>query len=106
MAYARFAGRQTAIFADVFQLSGKGTDYPELVDSTQQVLDLVLQVVAECQVQGRLASPNPDLLPTAIWGQVHGIVLLGLERQISSGLLQRYSIEQIVERSMRHWLEE
>jgi hypothetical protein len=52
--------------------------------------------VRNCQKAGLLSPVSPELAAVAVWGQVHGIISLALEGQISHTILNHHSIEDMV----------
>ncbi len=53
-------------------------------------------VVKDCQAVNFLRTGSPELSAVTIWGQVHGIVSLALEGQISHQILDTYSLLKMV----------
>ena len=96
-AYTRFALDNPDIFKIMFSSAlEKEKEYPAFVEISQKTFARVLDVVRACQVAGVLKPGAPDVLAVSIWGQVHGIVSLALEGQISHTVLERYSLLEIV----------
>jgi len=56
----------------------------------------VVDVVRTCQEAGILRATSPEMMAVAAWGQVHGIVSLALEGQISHTVLDGHAIQDVV----------
>ena len=97
MAYVRFALKNTDTFKIMFSdVLEKEKDHPAFVESSSKTFHRVVDVVCECQEAGVLRSGSPEIMAVAVWGQVHGIVSLALDGQISHTILDNYSIENLV----------
>ncbi|MEO8356341.1 MAG: TetR/AcrR family transcriptional regulator [Chloroflexota bacterium] len=86
---------------DTFKIMFSGTlekekEYPAFVEISRKTFGLVVDVVQACQNAGVLRSASPELMSVSIWGQIHGIVSLALEGQISHGVLDRYSVRDMI----------
>lgn len=96
-AYVRFAEENTDTFKIMFSgVLEKEKDYPSFVEISSKTFKLVVRVVQACQNAGSLPTAPADLMAVSVWGQVHGILSLALEGQISHTLLEKKSIESIV----------
>lgn len=96
-AYVRFAEKNTDTFKIMFSgVLEKEKDYPSFVEISSKTFKLVVGVVQVCQNAGILPTAPADLMAVSVWGQVHGILSLALEGQISHTLLEKKSIENIV----------
>jgi AcrR family transcriptional regulator len=96
-AYAEFALTDPAHFG--ITLSGvveQETDYPDFVEVSEKSFDLVVEIVEACQRAGILRAGPSDLMASCVWAQVHGCVVLALDDRISRGLLERYSLREIL----------
>ena len=96
-AYVQFALNNTDTFKIMF--SGaleKEKEYPSFVDISSKTFRRVVDVVLICQEAGILNSKSSEILAVAIWGQVHGIISLALEGQISHTILDGRKLEDIV----------
>jgi AcrR family transcriptional regulator len=96
-AYIRFAMENT----DTFKIMFSGVleiekEYPAFVEISRKTFQLVVGVVRACQDAGVLRATSPEMLAVAVWGQVHGIVSLALEGQISHTLLDSHTVQDIV----------
>lgn len=96
-AYIRFATREPDIFKIMFSgIIEKEKEYPEFVEISQSTFKLLVNMVRICQ-EADILRPGPtELLAVAVWGQVHGIVSLTLEKQISHTLLDQYKMDEIL----------
>lgn len=96
-AYIRFAMREPDIFKIMFSgIIEKEKEYPDFVGISQSTFTLLVGIVNICQ-QGNILRPGPtELLAVALWGQLHGIVSLTLEKQISHTLLEHYEMDEIL----------
>ncbi len=96
-AYVQFAMDNTDIFKIMF--SGaleKEKDYPSFVEISQKTFDRVMDVVRACQSTGVLRPAPLELMAVSVWGQVHGVISLALEGQISHTVLDRFTLRDIV----------
>jgi AcrR family transcriptional regulator len=73
----------------------KEKDYPAFVEISQQTFGRVVVIVEECQRKGILRAGPPDVLAVSIWAQLHGLVSLLIEGQISHTVLDRHSLKEI-----------
>ncbi len=96
-AYAQFAMNNTDIFKTMFSgVLEKEKDYPAFVEISRKTFDKVVEIVRACQNAGVLRSAPPELMAVSVWGQVHGVVSLALEGQISHSVLDRFTLRDIV----------
>lgn len=96
-AYVRFAMENSDTFKIMFSgVLEKEKEYPSFVEISHNTFTLVVGVVKACQDVGVLRDIQPDLMAVSVWGQVHGIVSLALEGQISHTVLEKKNIEGIV----------
>lgn len=104
-AYARFAMKHTDAFKIMFSgVLEKEKEYPAFVEISHKTFERVVDIVRACQDAGILRSTSPELMAVAVWGQVHGIVSLALEGQISHTVLDdhtaldlaSFAIEQMI----------
>lgn len=96
-AYVRFALKNSDTFKIMFSgVLEKEKDYPSFVEISSKTFKLVIEVVQACQNVGVLPAAPANLMAVSVWGQVHGIVSLALEGQISHTLLEKKNIESIV----------
>ena len=95
-AYVRFAEENTDTFKIMFSgVLEKEKDYPSFVEISSKTFKLVVGVVQACQNAHILPKGTADLMAVTVWGQIHGIVSLALEGQISHSVLERIKIEDI-----------
>jgi AcrR family transcriptional regulator len=96
-AYVQFALNNTDTFKIMFSgVLEKEKDYPAFVEISHGTFDRVVDIVRTCQEAGVLRSTPPELTAVAVWGQIHGIISLMLEGQISHAVLDRFEIREIV----------
>lgn len=97
LAYARFALEHRDTFKIMFSgVLEKEKEYPAFVEISQKTFRRVVDIVRACQKAGLLKSKSAELTAVAVWGQVHGIVSLALEGQISHTILDRHKVQDIV----------
>lgn len=95
-AYVRFAEENTDTFKIMFSgVLEKEKDYPSFVEISSKTFKLVVGVVQACQNAGILPTAPADLMAVSVWGQIHGIVSLALEGQVSHTVLDKHSIQDI-----------
>jgi hypothetical protein len=96
-AYVEFAVNNTDTFKIMFSgVLEKEKAYPAFVEISRKTFDKVVDVVRACQTAGILRAGSPEVLAVSVWGQVHGIVSLALEGQISHTVLRSHSLPEIV----------
>ncbi len=96
-AYVQFALNDTDYFK--ITLSGaieKEKDYPAFVEISQRTFRRVVGIVQACQEAGLLRAAPPEMMAVAVWGQLHGIVSLALEGQVSHSVLDGHSVQDVV----------
>jgi AcrR family transcriptional regulator len=97
LAYVRFALEHRDTFKIMFSgVLEKEKEYPAFVEISQKTFRRVVDIVRACQKAGLLKSRSAELTAVAVWGQVHGIVSLALEGQISHTILDRHKVQDIV----------
>lgn len=97
LAYVKFALNNTDNFKIMFSgVLEKEKEYPAFVEISQKTFQRVVDVVRNCQKAGLLSSASPELTAVVVWGQVHGVISLALEGQISHTVLNHRSIEDVV----------
>ena len=57
----------------------KSAEYPELAAARQHCFDVLIDVVIECQKQGRFVGGDPRIMASALWAQVYGLAQLVAE---------------------------
>ncbi len=96
-AYANFAVQERDIFNIMFSgVLEQEKAYPEFVEISTATAALLAGIVGSCQSAGIFPAGKTDLLSVVIWGQLHGIVTLALEKQISHNVLDQYPLDEIV----------
>lgn len=97
LAYVRFATAHTDTFKIMFSgVLEKEREYPAFVEISHQTFQRVVDIVRACQEADVLPARSPELMAVAVWGQVHGIVSLALEGQISHSVLDQHALEEVV----------
>jgi AcrR family transcriptional regulator len=105
LAYVQFAMNNTDTFKIMFSgVLEKEKEYPAFVDISRKTFERVVDIVRACQEAGILRSTQPELTAIAVWGQVHGIVSLALEGQISHTVLDRYAVRDVVSFSIEQMI--
>lgn len=96
-AYVQFAMNHADTFKIMFSgILEKEKEYPAFVEISQKTFERVVDVVRACQTVGILRSTPPEIMAVSVWGQMHGIISLILEGQISHRVLDRFTIRDIV----------
>jgi AcrR family transcriptional regulator len=95
--YMQFAMQESDIFKVMFSgVLEKEKDYPELVEVIQKTFQVVVRVVIACQAAGILRNGDAPLIAMTIWAQIHGLVSLYLEGQISHTILDEHSLREML----------
>ncbi len=96
-AYAQFAINNTDTFNIMFSgVLEKEKDYPAFVEISRKTFERVVEIIKACQGAGVLRPSPPELMAVSVWGQVHGIISLALEGQISHTVLDRFTLRDIL----------
>jgi AcrR family transcriptional regulator len=96
-AYVQFAMNNTDAFKIMFSgVLEKERDYPSFVEISHNTFGRVVDIVRACQEAGVLRPAPAEMMAVAVWGQLHGIISLILEGQVSHVVLDRFSIREIV----------
>jgi AcrR family transcriptional regulator len=96
-AYVQFAMHNTDTFKIMFSgVLEKEREYPAFVEISHRTFERVVAVVRACQDAGILRLGPTEVMAVTVWGQVHGIISLMLEGQISHTVLDRFDIREIV----------
>ena len=104
-AYVRFAEQNTDTFNIMFSgVLEKEKDYPSFVEISSKTFKLVVDVVQACQDAGILPTAPANLMAVSVWGQVHGILSLALEGQVSHMVLDKYTIQEVISFSLEQML--
>ncbi len=96
-AYVQFALREPAHFK--ITLSGvveKEQEYPAFVELTRKAFGLLVEVTEACQQAGILKPGPSDQMAICVWSLVHGFTLLILEGQVSSSLMDRLTLREML----------
>lgn len=100
-AYMEFALKHTELFRLMFsRMLSNINNHPELEEVTTRLFRLVVEVTSSCGDHPAQDQHSNELRAVIIWGQVHGIVQLALDNQISGNLLQAYSPQEIISRAV------
>ena len=100
-AYVQFAINNTDTFKIMFSgVLEKEKEYPAFVKISHKTFERVVDVVHACQEAGLLRSAPAEIMAVAVWGQIHGIISLMLEGQISHTVLDRFDIGEIIRFAM------
>jgi AcrR family transcriptional regulator len=96
-AYVQFAMNNTDTFKIMFSgVLEKEKEYPAFVEISHQTFNRVVDIVRACQAAGLLRTTPPEMMAVSVWGQIHGIISLILEGQISRAVLNRFSVRDLV----------
>ena len=96
-AYVQFAMNHTDTFKIMFSgVLEKEKEYPAFVEISRKTFDRVLDIVRACQRSGILRSGSSEIMAVSVWGQVHGIISLVLEGQVSHVVLDRFTVHDIL----------
>ena len=95
--YIQFAMQESDIFKVMFSgVLEKEKDYPELVEVIQKTFQMVVRVVVACQATGILMEEDTSLTAMTIWSQIHGLVCLYLDGQISHTILDEHTLRDML----------
>ena len=95
--YMQFAMNHTDTFKIMFSgVLEKEKDYPSFMEISGKTFERVVDIVRACQNAGILRPGPSELVAVSVWGQVHGIVLLALEGQISHRVRERFTLQDIL----------
>ena len=96
-AYVQFAMNNMDTFKIMFSgVLEKEKEYPSFVEISRKTFERVVEVVRACQNAGILRSVPAEVMAVSVWGQVHGVISLALEGQISHTVLDRFTIRDLV----------
>ncbi len=96
-AYVQFALNNTDTFKIMFSgVLEKEKEYPAFIEIAAKTFERVVEIVRACQKAGVLRPAPAEIMAVSVWGQVHGIISLLLEGQISHTVLDRMNIHDIV----------
>ncbi len=95
--YIQFALKEPDRFKLMFSsVLEKEQDYPDFVEISKKNFGQLVSVVEGCQEVGVLKPGDPELSAVSIWGNVHGLVMLVLEGQISHSVLEKHELRDIL----------
>jgi AcrR family transcriptional regulator len=96
-AYVQFAVNNPDTFKIMFSgVLEKEKEYPAFVEISQKTFSRVVDIVRICQGASLLRDTPPEIMAVSVWGQIHGIISLILEGQVSHAVLNHFSIREIV----------
>ncbi|RPI93465.1 MAG: TetR/AcrR family transcriptional regulator [Chloroflexi bacterium] len=96
-AYVQFAMNNTDTFKIMFSgVLEKEKEYPSFVEISRRTFERVVDIVRACQNAGILRSAPAELVAVSVWGQIHGVISLAFEGQISHTVLDRFTLRDIV----------
>ena len=96
-AYVQFAMNNADTFKIMFSgVLEKEKEYPSFVDASRKTFELVVKIIQSCQELGILRVTSSEMMAVVVWGQVHGIISLALEGQISRSVLEHHTIQDVV----------
>ena len=97
LAYVQFALDHTDTFKIMFSgVLEKEKEYPAFVEISHKTFRRVVDIVKACQEAGLLNTTSSEMTAVVVWGQVHGIISLALEGQISHSVLDHHAVEDVV----------
>ena len=82
----------------------KEKDYPAFVEISQKTFGRVVSIVEACQRAKVLRAGPSDLLAVSIWSQLHGLVSLLIEGQVSHTVLEKHSIQEMFALALSQFL--
>lgn len=95
--YAQFALNNADTFKIMFSgVLEKEKEYPAFIEISRRTFQRVVEIVKACQTAKVLSSGSAEMMAVSVWGQVHGIISLMLEGQISRTVLDKFSVRDIV----------
>jgi AcrR family transcriptional regulator len=96
-AYVQFALREPAHFKiTLSSLVEKEQEYPAFIEMTKKAFGLVVEVTEACQNAGILKPGPSDQVAVSVWSMVHGFTSLVLEGQISSSMVDRLTLREML----------
>ncbi len=95
--YVQFAVNDPAHFKITFSgVIEKEKDYPAFVDISQQSFAFIVELVTECQTIGILRAGRSNLIAVHLWGSIHGLATLLIEDQLSSAVLENFTLREML----------
>lgn len=105
LAYVQFALNNTDTFKIMFSgVLEKEKEYPAFVEISHKTFERVVDIIRACQDAGVLHNTSSEMMAVAVWGQVHGIVSLALEGQISHTVLDSHPVQDVVSFAMEQMM--
>lgn len=97
-AYVQFAMNHMDTFKIMFSgVLEKEKEYPAFVEISRKTFARVIDVIRACQEAGILRPAPAEVMAVSVWGQVHGVISLALEGQISHNVLDRFTLRELVQ---------
>lgn len=99
--YVQFAQESPAFYKLMFSgiLEHEQT-FLDFVNISKASFQQVVDLVSLCQAAGVLPEGPADVMAVSTWSLVHGFASLLLERQISHTILERYSLKELVQKTI------
>jgi AcrR family transcriptional regulator len=95
--YAQFALNNADTFKIMFSgVLEKEKEYPAFIEISRKTFQRVVEIVKVCQTAKVLGPGSAEMMAVCVWGQVHGIISLMLEGQVSHTVLDQFSVRGIV----------
>jgi AcrR family transcriptional regulator len=95
--YVRFAMNNADTFKIMFSgVLEKEKEYPAFVEISHKTFERVVGIVQACQDAGILCASPPGMMAVTLWGQIHGIIALAMEGQISRTVLEQHTVHELV----------
>jgi AcrR family transcriptional regulator len=96
-AYLQFAINEPDRFKLMFSsVLDKEKDYPDFVNISQENFSQLVEIVEVCQQADILKSGEPDVVAVSVWSTVHGFTSLLLEGQISTSVLEKAALKDLL----------
>lgn len=96
-AYVQFALNEPDRFQLMFSsILEKEQAYPDFVEISKKNFSQLVRVVKICQKCGILKTGDPELSAVSVWANVHGLVMLVIEGQISHTVLEKHQLRDIL----------
>lgn len=95
--YLQFAlddpGRFKLMFSGALE---EERDHPNYIDSSQENISLLEEIIAVCQNKGQLGEGKVRMIAIRLWSSVHGFTNLMLENQIPPEYLQDHNLKDLL----------
>jgi AcrR family transcriptional regulator len=101
-AYLNFAQSDPDHFRITFSTSvDVESDYPAFAESSKKNYELFVQLVASWQQAGFVGPGEPEIIAVSLWGLLHGIILLAMDRQIPLSVTGTFSLRELILRTFQ-----